>query len=446
MEPFVTEPGASEPSLVTRFKETLRHEGWLPRYAKLVAGISGGSDSMALGALLYAAQAEFGWTVTVAHVHHGLRGDEADADAALVAAWAERWHFFFELLRVNIEPRTGRSLEMAAREERRAALMALAGSSGRVVLAHQLEDQAETVLLRFLRGTGVAGLAAMRPVSGQIVRPLLAYRRDELVGLLHTFGVPWREDASNQDVHILRNRVRHELMPLLTDTYNPRLTDALARLAASAQDMEDWAQAMARQWKAARVRDNPEAGEVRCQGLLQEPPALATRVLRLVAADLGFSVTEEQMRRALVGPTVWPKHHAVEPQGRDVVVARPFDAIQWPDEPLPLDRASDLPLPIGRLVVEAVHPGDDGPRVPSVHGLLVRPWRPGDRIFLGEGLRKKLQDVFVDAKIPKRLRHAWPVVVGGADEDQVLMLPGLATDPRIVAQRPVSGYWVRWER
>lgn len=447
MEPFVRESGAAEPALVTRFKETLRHEGWLPRHARLVAGISGGADSMALGALLSWAQLEFNWAVTVAHVHHGLRGEDADRDADFVQEWAHRWKFPFELMRVHVETRPGRSLEMAAREERRSALMHLAGKSGRVVLAHQVEDQAETVLLRLLRGTGVTGLAAMRPVSGQIVRPLLTYRRDELVAFLESIGVPWREDASNQDVHILRNRLRHELIPLLSETYNPRLTDALARLAESAQDLEDWAQAGARQWKSARVTVHREAEEVRCQGLLQEPRALQTRVLRMVAADLGISVTEEQLKRALLGPTVWPKHHAVEPQGYDVVVAKPFEPVQWRAASLALDAGHEWPLPIGRLLIDPVTPLEDGPRLPSLAGLIVRAWQPGDRISLGEGLRKKLQDVFVDAKIPKRLRHAWPVIAErGEDGDRVVMLPSLAVDPRLVARRSVSGYWIRWER
>ncbi|MCL8208564.1 MAG: tRNA lysidine(34) synthetase TilS [Actinomycetia bacterium] len=435
-----------EHPLIDRVREDLRRERWLPPQSAVVAGVSGGRDSMALAAVLVSLAPEFRWELVIAHVHHGLRGDEADQDAAFVEAWADRWHVPFRLLRVAVDPAPGQSLEMAAREARHRALAEVARPlGGRIALGHHLDDQAETVLLRLLRGTGVGGLAAMRPVHGPVVRPLLGYPRAVLTEFLAAVGVPWREDATNADVSILRNRVRHRLLPLLAAEYNPRVVEALGRLARSAAELDDWAQQEAGRWYAAHKVADPDAGEVRLVGLLAAPPAVADRVMRLAAAELGFALTEEQLDRARAGPTVWPRHHTVEHQGQDLVVAGPTEPVAWPAAPVPVAVPGTTPLPRGRLVV-AAREGDE----PAVDGglrrLWVRGWRPGDRITLTGGQRKKLQDLFVDHKIPRRLRGAWPVVTADRGGETVVAVPGVAVDARAAARRGAPGWRLRWER
>jgi tRNA(Ile)-lysidine synthase len=407
----------------------------------LVAGVSGGSDSLALLLLLAALRAEWGWTLTVAHVHHGLRGDAADADQRFVEDWASRLAVPVEVRRVQVEAGPGRSLEMAAREARRRALKEIADPrQGLVVLAHHAEDQAETVLLRMIRGTGVAGLAAMRPVVGRTVRPLLGYHRHELQSFLQALGVTWREDASNRDWAMTRNRIRHQLVPLLT-SYNPRVVDALNRLARSAAEVEDWAGAEARRWYLSHRMRDEVAGELRLPGVRNLARALAERALRLAAEELGLALTEEQVDRALDGPTVWPRHHTVEWQGNDLVVATPFEPPAWPPDPVPLPASGWLPLPLGHLAVRPAGPEEKGLdlRVP----LFVRGWAPGDRIVLRGTGQKKLQDVFVDRKVPRRLRHAWPVVVTGTG--LVVAVPGLAVDPAWTSA-PGTGIVLAWVR
>lgn len=435
-----------EHPLIDRVREDLRREHWLPPQSAVVAGVSGGRDSMALAAVLVSLAPEFRWQLAVAHVHHGLRGAAADDDAAFVEEWARRWGLPFRLLTVTVEAAPGQSLEMAAREARHRALAEVARPLGaRIALGHHLDDQAETVLLRLLRGTGVGGLAAMRPVNGAVVRPLLGYPRAALTAFLEAVGVPWREDASNADLTILRNRVRHRLLPLLAAEYNPRIVEALGRLARSAAELDEWAQREAGRWYQAHKAVDPDADEVRLIGLLAEPSAVADRVMRLLAADLGFALTEEQLDRARAGSTVWPRHHTVEHQGQDLVVAGPAEPVPWPPAPVPCAVPGTTPLPRGRLVV-AARQGDE----PAVDGQLrrlwARGWRPGDRITLAGGQRKKLQDLFVDRKIPRRLRAAWPVVTADRAGETVVAVPGVAVDARAAARRGAPGWRLAWER
>jgi tRNA(Ile)-lysidine synthase len=408
-----------------------------------VAGVSGGADSMALLVLLALLRPEFSWDLIVVHVHHGLRGEAADQDAAFVEEWAGRLGARFVLKTVEVTPGRGQSLEMAARDARRRALLDVAEPlDARIVLAHQAEDQAETVLLRLIRGTGVAGLAAMRPVSGRIVRPLLGYRRAELTRLLEDQGVPWREDATNQDRAILRNRVRHDVLPLLR-SLNPRVDEAFRRLAQSAAELDAWADHEARRWYGAHAHRDLAAGELRLLGLRGVPRALAERALRLAAADLGLSVTEEQVDRAMDGATVWPRHHTVEWQDRDVVIGSPVAPPVWPPDPIPVAADGVTALPRGRLVVRPAGFGEVGLVWPS-GGLYARAWRPGDRIELAGLGQKKLQDVFVDRKVPRALRHAWPVLVTAPEAPTVVAVPGLAVGASHQAAR--GGVVVIWER
>jgi tRNA(Ile)-lysidine synthase len=398
---------------------------------------------MALLLLLHACQPEFEWRLTVAHVHHGLRGAEADEDACFVEAWARRLELPFVLLPVTVTPGHGRSLEMAARDVRRSALLDLAqADDARVVLAHQAEDQAETLVMRMIRGTGVGGLAGMRPVTGRLVRPLLDYRRQELEQYLRDIDVPWRQDSTNQSRAMTRNRIRAEVLPILR-TFNPRVEEALERLARSAAELDDWASAEARRWYGGHLRRDVLAGEVRLAGLRGMSPALAARALRLAAQDLGFSVTEEQLDRALKGSTVWPRHHTVEWQDRDVVITEPFDPPVWPERPIPVQFTGVTELPLGHLTVRTPAGAERG-AVPGPSGLFVRPWRAGDRIRVPSKGLKKLQDLFVDAKVPRRLRHAWPVIVTDPEGDQVVAVPGLAV--AVAPDGEAAGVVVEWHQ
>ncbi|MDA8198011.1 MAG: tRNA lysidine(34) synthetase TilS [Thermaerobacter sp.] len=433
------------------FHTTLEHEGWLPYGGRVVAGVSGGSDSMALLGLLARSAPSFGWDLSVVHVHHGHRGEDADLDADLVRRWSAGLGIACVVDRVTVAPRGGESWEMAARDVRRTALLRHAGSDGRLVLAHHRDDQVETVLYRILRGTGVAGIAGMRPVAGPVVRPLLPWSRAELAAWREGAGIPCREDATNQSRRAVRNRIRHELLPHLADTYNPRVADAVMRLTQSAGELEDWADQEAAAWLSGHWDRDVAPGQQRLAGARPLPPALLDRVLRRVAQTLGFGLTEEQVRAARQGATGWPRRHQVAWHGEDLWIAGP------PPDPVPfVERPLALPgmtaLPDGQLwvadVPDASRPLEPPPPhlgrvlVSRVPALTVRGWQAGDRIALAGGT-KKLQDVFVDARVPRRLRPLWPVVV---DADGVAAVPGLAVAARLTPRVNDAAWALAWVR
>lgn len=208
------------------------------RAARVILAVSGGADSMAM---LHALASGAGGNLHlhVAHVHHGLRGRAADADARLVEKTAGQLRLPFHLSRVDVKALAkGRQMspEMAAREARHAFFYKLAKRYRAVVAtAHTRDDQAETVLLRLLRGSGtdgLGGIAYKTKIRGlPLIRPLLDVTHAEAVAFLRSRGLKWREDASNADDAMKRNRVRHELLPLLERRFNPRVRDLLVRTA-----------------------------------------------------------------------------------------------------------------------------------------------------------------------------------------------------------------------
>jgi tRNA(Ile)-lysidine synthetase-like protein len=198
-----------------RFRASLASFPILPGQRVLVA-VSGGGDSVGLLAL-FLSVVRPSLTLGVSHVHHNLRGEEADRDEAFVHDLAASLALPFFSLRLTGKPGKGESLEEWARVERYAALEALRTDSAYdwVATAHQVEDQAETLLLRIWRGTGLDGLAGILPASGRVVRPVLGFTRAELREASEACGLPFIEDASNADRRLVRNRVRLDALPAL---------------------------------------------------------------------------------------------------------------------------------------------------------------------------------------------------------------------------------------
>jgi tRNA(Ile)-lysidine synthase len=431
------------PGRVQAFAE--RHGLWT-RDEPVLAAVSGGADSVAL--LLILRELADGGRVRlagVAHLHHHVRGEEADRDAEFVGQLADRLRLPFELAHDDIPSRArraGRSLEVAGREARLAFFERLSrGQPAPVVaLAHTRSDQAETVLLRLARGAGPRGLAGMVPRRGHRVRPLLEVGREELRQWLRERGEPWREDTTNEDTAIPRNQVRRVVLPGLARV-NPGVEEALARTAriqgADAALLEHLATA-----EAARLVAVTDSGvRVDLEGLGRLPEALARRVARqaLETAHPGrvpdWQGTEAVLnpagRRQLVGPV------QVELFGQFAVLASrglsryrrkadtSLDVVQTLDVPGSVRHPSGWweveatgPTPFSNAVTPAPAEATSGEARAVVDAvalgrhLTIRGWQPGDRVQpLGLGGRKKLQDVFVDRKVPRDERSRVPVVV-----------------------------------
>ncbi|MGA2435564.1 MAG: tRNA lysidine(34) synthetase TilS, partial [Bryobacteraceae bacterium] len=237
--------------------------------ARVGVAVSGGADSVCLLLVLRELAPEWDLKLCVLHVNHGLRGEESDADARFVEELAAKFGLEFHCRQADVRriaADTGDNLEQAARRVRREFFRSFleSGRLKRVALGHTQSDQAETVLFRFLRGSGTAGLAGIRPVTPEgFVRPLLAVTRADVEEYLRARGAGWREDSSNRDLSFARNRIRHELLPTLTSGWNPALAAVLAGTASVAQDEEEY-------WRG--VVDEVIGGQ-----LLLKPPAVLFR-------------------------------------------------------------------------------------------------------------------------------------------------------------------------
>lgn len=249
---------ARTPDVSERVRQFLNSIDPLPR--GIVIAVSGGADSVAL---LRALHAEFDGPLVVAHLNHGLRGPESDADAEFVANLANQL-----MLPVRVERRDvtgGENLEAAARRVRYEWLSEMAQAAGAdfVATGHTADDQAETVLVRLLRGAGLPGLRGIarrrRLTDGvSLIRPLLDVRRSVVEAYLASLGQPWQDDASNADRRFTRNRIRHDLLPKLAGEYNPRVVEMLNRLSRQARH---WQRLTARETRRTLARvELPRAG------------------------------------------------------------------------------------------------------------------------------------------------------------------------------------------
>src|SRR5689334_13741981 len=244
------------PSLIQRVADLIRARQLFRAGDRVAAGVSGGGDSVGLFRLLLELREQLGLVLSVAHFHHGIRGLEADRDEAFVASLARNHDLEFHLERGDAQAwarEQGCSLESAARELRLRFFKTLLAQrrATRIATAHTLDDQAETVLMKALRGAGTRGLSGIFPEQrlegGSIVRPLLEVRREEIREYLRSVNQAWREDASNEDLGFKRNRVRLRVMPVLRKEMNPCADEVLAHLAEIARGEEEyWAEQVKR--------------------------------------------------------------------------------------------------------------------------------------------------------------------------------------------------------
>jgi tRNA(Ile)-lysidine synthase len=263
-------------------------DAWLVAHwsaVTVLVAVSGGPDSVALARALAALHRPLGGRLTVAHFNHGWRGAESDADERFVCNLATELGLACEVGRAGVgEPRTGS--EAIARRERYRFLRQTAERLGAryVALGHTADDQIETILHRILRGTGITGLAGMPRARAlgeatSIIRPLLDVRRAAILAYLAALGQDYRTDATNQSLKFTRNRLRHELLPHLARRYNPRVDEALLRLARQAEDLQPTIERLLEQATERCVTENSP-------GLVRVDAAALRRFPRFVVREL----------------------------------------------------------------------------------------------------------------------------------------------------------------
>jgi len=433
--------------MLERVAQIITRYSMFQRGHRVGVAVSGGADSVCLLHLLRTLEPRWNLRLTVLHLDHKLRGEESRADAAFVRDLAASFGLPFELGETDVAARcrdTGENLEQAARAARIEFFgrFLAKGALDRVAVGHTRSDQAETVLFRFLRGSGTAGLAGIRPVTEDgIVRPLLAIERTEVEQYLRERGIAWRTDSTNASREFARNRIRHELLPQLARDWNPAITATLAHTA-------DWAQAEEAYWAAELARLVPIHLTIEGPAVLLRTPALAglplavarrliRRAVEIAKGDLrgiGF----EHLAGVLDLAAAAEGHGRLQIPGLDIFrsfewlrIAPPAaDNLEQRNYRLPLPVPGAVKLPGENLVIltelsentkvtetsDCVYNKDmgclDWDRVSGP--LEVRNWRPGDQYQpAGHASAEKIKTLFHEARVPLWERRHWPIVVSG---------------------------------
>ncbi|HEX6542524.1 MAG TPA: tRNA lysidine(34) synthetase TilS [Ktedonobacterales bacterium] len=468
-----------------------RYGLWSPG-AGLVVAVSGGADSLCLLGTLLALR-EHGHRqapgeLIVAHFDHGLRGEESHEDARYVQRLASELGVpsVIGQPETPYAPQVSGSIEAWARRERYAFLRRILGEqqAERIVTGHTRDDQAETILLHWLRGSGLTGMRGMAPLRADIARPMLDVTHEQTLAYCAAQGWQPREDITNIDPRFLRNRIRHELLPLLA-TYNPGIRDLLIRnselLVADEDYLESQAQAA---WADVAERATTESVRLRREPLSELPAALRHRVYRAAARQLiGPDISLEARHIAALDNCVARGHtgdvlHLVG--GMTTHLAYDTLVFQKAAGAIPAPhrrRSSESESPTWRLPIpgvvempalgwrirawrtEGVPGSEDNGALPTAPGLAslafadrpaelgraesrvyldaeatgdtlsVRAWQPGDRFRpLGLDGEKKLQDYFSDAKVPRELRARVPLVFNAR---HLVWVAGLRIDDRV---------------
>ena len=395
----------------------IRQYGMIAPGDQVIAAVSGGADSVALLFGLYLMKDIMGFSLEAAHFNHHLRGAESDRDEAFVRALCSRYDIPLTVGDGRITPGK-KGLEAAARDARYAFLRSL---PGKVATAHTADDNAETVLMHLIRGTGLKGLGAIAPVSGNVIRPMLCVTREDVERFLQEYYLPHVEDSSNAGDAFLRNRIRHHVMPLLKQE-NPRLAENLSAMALNLRLDEECL--------SAGLSDTlPSVKEMQAMH-----PAVRRRQLERFLKESGVREPEQihiSQAESLLFHTN-PSARMNFPGG--VTIAREYDTLRVLEEIrepgerlLTCPGAVELPELGIRVVCEpAAEPSRtrEAFTVRPQGRILVRSRRAGDAMRLSGG-SKPLKKLFIDRKIPAARRSLIPVL---ADDRGILGVYGLGAN------------------
>jgi tRNA(Ile)-lysidine synthase len=425
----------------------------LDRGDHVLVGVSGGPDSVALLHALVLVRPEYNLRLTVCHVHHGLR-PEADRDAAFVETLAARFGCAGRVVRVTVPHGAGLSPEEAARNVRHAALARVARETGagRIALGHTADDQVESVFMRILEGAGPRGLAGIPVRRGRVVRPLLEVDRAAVRAHLELHGLESVEDATNRDTKFLRNRVRHELLPLLTAQTGLRVPAALRRVARASREAVEALDTLVRPRLDGQLVATPVGWRLALAAVSGLPVGAQKAALRMALVEVAAACVGSGLRAAHLaglsalldartGARVRLPRSLVVERGRDALwILRPTMTLEA--VALPIPGQADAGGPVG--VAAEIAPGrPDQPAVSADEvwfdstllgldpasggspgtGLVVRPRRPAERIVpFGATAAVRLAKLLAGAGVPRHARARWPVVALG---DEVLWLVGV---------------------
>ncbi len=439
-------------SLQRRFLEYLEAQHLLKPGHRVGIAVSGGLDSVALLRLAVELKTDLGIVLSVVHFNHHLRGNDSNADQEFVEALARQFDLDFHCQEGDVRAHSAAQylgIEAAARELRYQFFRDLlnSGTLDRVATAHTLDDQAETVLMRLARGAGTQGLAGIYPTlavpGGAIIRPLLGVRRPDLQVYLNSLQQTWREDCTNLDLSYTRNRVRHNVLPLLERELNPAIRELLAETANTSRDEEQF-------WNETVIQTLPQVSASPESLLLDAfralPVALQRRVVRHLAESLGLKLESRHVNGVLL--VAAGKAAAYDLSGEWCVEGNPNElAFGRKQADLAHDFEYALPVPGSVEVPEAESRFEVFLSTPDSvvsntvdwldsallqKDLKVRNWRPGDRFWPAHSKEpRKIKELLQERKVHNLERKLWPVVTSGGE---VIWLRGFPAPSRFRIQ------------
>ncbi|SEN63707.1 tRNA lysidine(34) synthetase TilS [Lihuaxuella thermophila] len=441
-----------------QLKKEIEQHQMIRRGEKVLVGVSGGPDSLALLHGLRSLGSEYGWSLFVIHVNHGLRGKESEEDARFVKECCEKWQIPCRIETVDVNSvlrREGGNKQAIARKLRYRAFRKAAESwrADKLALAHHADDQVETILMRIIRGTGVGGLRGMEKIRRwhgiDLIRPLLSISREMIESYCGEQGLNPRLDKSNLSPAYTRNRVRLELLPLLS-TYNPRVKEAILQLSEIIREEEKvWEEMVTEACRRVVKQESTTSFTLDLSSFLHFSVALQRRIVKLILSCLLKQGTNEatltsieQVRQVAAHPN--PSAEVDLPGG--VKAERQYHLLtltlkeigsqeNQPIAPIPLSVPGMTSLPgfMGKIEVivsgaplDSIKPCRDFAVFDACQidePVMVRSRKQGDRMTcFGMAGTKKLKDLFIEAKIPRQVRDSYPIVTAG---EHILWVPGI---------------------
>ena len=418
--------------MTNKLEAMLRQYRMLEPGDRVFCALSGGADSVALTFGLYLLREKLGITLEAAHFNHHLRGEESDRDEQFVRSFCRQFDIPLTVAGAQVEPGP-KGLEAAAREARYAFLRSL---PGKVATAHTADDNAETLVMHMIRGTGLKGLGGIAPVSGQVIRPMLGVTRREVEAFLKEYALSHVEDSSNGSDAFLRNRIRHQIMPLLRQE-NPRIGENLSRTALHLRQDEACLSSL--------VPENPDIPALR-----DLDPAVRSRWCEAFLRENGVREPEDSHISLAESLIFSPRPSARASFPGGVTIGRSYDSLEvvpgdrtFAEQILPCPGTLELPalgLRVTCLPDRSPVRTYDRFTVSTEGPIRMGPRQPGDSIRLAGG-RKSLKKLLIDRKIPAARRLQIPVL---RDDRGILGVWGLGADlDRLSGDR--SGTEIRFD-
>jgi tRNA(Ile)-lysidine synthase len=456
--------GPAEKKILHKVQQTIADHAMFLLDDHVLVAVSGGPDSVALIHLLHTLSPIFSFSLGIAHLNHSLRRIESEQDAEFVAALAQKLNLPFYMEKQDVrryQRRHKLSLEEAARQIRYTFLNQVAEANGfnKIALGHHYDDNAELVLMYLLRGSGPLGLSGMPAVRGKkIVRPLINVKRSQIIDYLTEKGLEYVRDTSNADLNYLRNKLRHDLIPHLLSSYNPKIRETLNRTASIIRSEEQWLAALIDPiFKEALMSQETDKICLSRDGFDKIPLAARRRLIRKAILTvkgnlrrITYSHIDATIRLAMTGPAVGfldlPDRIRIRRDHQALVISKEKENLRtsaknkrhptWPTYEYTINppgcfhiKEASACLKLSKMDIKEIPDfSRTGQRIAFFDinklrfPLIIRNFRPGDRFSpLGLSGTQKLKAFFINNKIPKEQRAKCPLLVSG---DHIIWVVG----------------------